>query len=200
MSKRILGIVGSYHKGGVIDTLVTEALTGAQELGALTEKVYLTDKRIEFCRNCRACTQAPGPEPGKCVHSDDMDGLLDLWKESDGLVIGAPVNFFNVTAVTRRFMERLVRFAYWPWGQWSPKMRVKPTNKRAVLITSAAMPGILGRIFTGAPRALRLIATTLGAKPVASLCVGLVAQEPHARPPERAIRQARKAGRKLVAG
>ncbi len=200
MAKRILGIVGSYRKNGVVDRLVTETLAGAEASGAATKKIYLTDAHIEFCRNCRQCTQEPGTEPGQCVLADDFKSILDEWRTCDGLVIGAPVNFFNVTAVTRRFMERLACFAYWPWGQNGPSMRSKNKDKKAVLITAAAMPSVMIRPFTGAPRALRLIAETMGAKPIKSIFVGLAAGKEHAAPPEKAMRKARAAGLQLAAG
>lgn len=38
MGKRIPGIVGSYRKNGVIDTLVTNVLSAAEEQGAETEE------------------------------------------------------------------------------------------------------------------------------------------------------------------
>ncbi len=195
---KILGIVGSYRKNGTIDALVSEVLSSADALGAITKKIYLTDAHIEFCTNCRQCTQEPGVEPGRCVHTDELMAILNEWKECDGLVLGAPVNFFNVTAVTRRFMERLICYAYWPWGQPGPKMRSTNKDKRAVLITSAAMPTVMGWIFTGAPRALRLIAKTMGAQPVTTLFVGQAAQQHHAAPPENALRKAQAAGRQLV--
>lgn len=200
MSRKILGIVGSYRKGGFIDTLVSEALAGAQAGGARTEKVYLIDKHIEFCSNCRSCTQEEGPAPGKCIHADDMPGLIQQCVESDGLVIGAPVNFFNVNAITRRFMERLVCLAYWPWGQGGPRLRIKAGRRRAVLITSTAMPGCMGRILTGARRALKITAETLGAEPAACIFVGLAAQQAKAVPPPRAMAKARNAGRTLAEG
>lgn len=199
MAKRILGIIGSYRKNEVIDSLVTETLSSAEAAGAATKKIYLSDAHIEFCKNCRQCTQEPGVEPGKCVHADGFQAILNEWKKCDGLVIGAPVNFFNVTAITRQFMERLVCFAYWPWGQGAPKMRSKKKDKRAVLITSTAMPACMGRLLTGAPRALRLIAETMGAKPVASLFLGMVSQKEHSTLPEQALRKARAAGRRLAA-
>jgi multimeric flavodoxin WrbA len=200
MAKRIFGIVGSYRRNGIIDTLVSETLASAQEHGAETEKIYLIDSHIEFCTNCRTCTQEAGTEPGTCIHNDDMADILARCLKSDGLVIGAPVNFFNVNAVTRKFMERLVCFAYWPWGQTSPKMRKKGGNKKAVLITSTAMPAFAGRFFTGALRALRLTAQTLGAKPVASIFAGMIAQQEKAKPSYKALRKAREAGRKLAIG
>lgn len=198
MGKKILGIVGSYRRNGTIDTLVTEALSSARAAGAETEKIYLLDKHIEFCTNCRTCTQKPGQERGECIHRDDMAGILDKYDGSDGVVIGAPVNCFNLNALTRRFMERLVCLAYWPWGQPGYKLRKKPGGKKAVLITSSAMPALMGRFFTGAPRALRVIAETLGAKPAATLFAGLSAQMQEAAVSAKMIRRAQEAGRKLA--
>ena len=197
---KILGIVGSYRKGGVIDSLVTEALAGAQERGVETEKIYLVDERIEFCTNCRTCTQEAGTAPGKCRHDDDMQMILERYGKADGLVIGAPVNFFNVNAITRRFLERLVCFSYWPWGQVGPRMRSKTQGKKAVVITSSAMPAAFGRLFTGALGALRLVAKTMGARPVASIFVGMVARNEKPAISGRSLKQARIAGRKLVTG
>ncbi len=198
MGKKILGIVGSYRKNGTIDSLVTEVLSSAAQRGMETEKIYLIDEYIEFCTNCRTCTQKPGSERGECVHHDDMAGILDRYDASDGIVIGAPVNCFNLNAVTRRFMERLVCLTYWPWGKGGYVLRKKSRGKKAVLITSSAMPALMGRFFTGAPRALRVIAETMGAKPVALLFAGLSAQNQKAVISSKMFEQARKAGRKLA--
>jgi multimeric flavodoxin WrbA len=198
MSKRILGIVGSYRKGGVIDTFVTEVLASAKEQGAETAKIYLTDQHIEFCTNCRTCTQEAGTERGKCVQQDDMADILAQCRNSDAIVLGAPVNFFNVNAVTRKFMERLVCFAYWPWDAMGPQVRDTTQHGSAVLITSTAMPALLAGIFTGALRALKITAKTMGAKPVASITVGMIARAEHPSVPGKALRKARAAGRKLA--
>lgn len=198
MAKKIVGIVGSYRKDGIIDLLVDEVLAGAETGGAETEKVYLADEQIEFCRNCRKCTQQPGDQPGECVIDDGFAALLAKCREADGLVLGAPVNFFNINALTRRFMERLVCFAYWPWGTNVPKTRKTATGPRAVVVTSSAMPAFLGRIFTGAPRALKITAKTMGAKVVASLFIGMIAQHEQPTLPAKAAKKARRAGEKLV--
>jgi multimeric flavodoxin WrbA len=197
MSK-ILGIVGSYRKGGVVDTLVSETLAAAEAAGATTSKIYLLDKKIEFCTNCRSCTQAPGEERGRCIHKDDMEDILKEYDSADGLVIGAPVNFSNVNALTQRFAERLTVFAYWPWGAHAPKMRIKNTSKKAVLITTTAMPAVMGRIFTGALRTLKLVANALGAKPVATIFLGLVAQREKNAVSQRGLRKARVVGQKFA--
>jgi hypothetical protein len=49
-----------------------------------------------------------------------------------------------------------------------------------------------------APRALRVIAETMGAKPVAALFAGLSAQKQKATIPIKMIEHAREAGRKLA--
>jgi len=87
----------------------------SRKYGAETEKVYLVDKHIEFCRNCRMCTQEKDVgRRGKCVHDDDMAEILGKVDAADGLVLAAPTNFSNVNALTRRFMERLIVYGYWP--------------------------------------------------------------------------------------
>ena len=74
---KITAIVGSYRKGGVIDRAVEELLTAAREAGAETKKIYLIDEPIEFCTNCRVCTQQAGVERGECVTDDRMGAILD---------------------------------------------------------------------------------------------------------------------------
>jgi hypothetical protein len=199
MSRMILGIVGSYRKGGTIDQAVSTVLAAAAAGGAATEKIYLLDSRIEFCTNCRRCTQQPGPAPGRCFLEDDMAGLIVRIEGADALVLGAPVNFGNVNALTQRFLERLVGFSHWPWGQPAPKMRKKgQPPKPAVLVTASAMPASLGRLLTGSLRGLKLGAAAVGAKLVATLFVGLAARREHQELPERILRKARGAGQKLV--
>ena len=201
MGRKVVAIVGSYRKGGITDTLVDAVLASAGESGAETEKITLIERDIEFCRNCRACTQEPGSERGRCVLDDDMDEILAQCDEADALVLASPVNFFNVTAVTRRFMERLVCYAYWPWDKSAaPKMRRKEKTKEAALITGTAMPAFLGRLFTGAVRALAITAETLGAKPIATIFSGHGATEEKQAPSAKAMRKAREAGRRLAAG
>lgn len=179
MSKRVVAIVGSYRKGGTTDTAVEAILEGARNKGAETRTFYLRDEHIEFCTNCRQCMQEPGPERGRCVQKDDLGPMLEEIEAADAIVLGSPVNCYNVTAIFRRMMERLVGAAYWPWGQNAPSARTKKMERKAVLVASSAMPGFLIPLATGAARALRLTAGMLGAKPVGNLWIGLVAGEPH---------------------
>lgn len=198
MGRKIVAIVGSYRKGGTIDTAVQAILEGAREKGAQTSTIYLTDQHIEFCHNCRRCTQAPGLQRGQCVQEDDLQGILDEIEKADAIVLGSPVNDWNVTAIFRRFMERLLGATYWPWGKGAPRARDTHFARRAVLVASSAMPGFWIPLVTGAARALRVTARMLGAKTVAKLWIGLAAQQPHEPLSAKTLEHARRIGARLA--
>ncbi len=201
MGKSIVAIVGTYRKDRVIDTATSEALRGAEASGAQTKKIYLIDKHIEFCTNCRTCTQeADVGRRGKCVLQDDMEEILQTIDGADGLILASPTNFFNVTAVTRRFLERLIGYAYWPWGaKTGPKMRVKKPDKKAVTITATACPAFIAKIaIPGGKKALKLAARTVGAKVQTSLFYGMVAPTPDATLGEKEREKAHRAGQRLA--
>jgi multimeric flavodoxin WrbA len=198
MSTRVVAIVGSYRKGGMTDAAVEAILEGAREKGAETHTIYLTDLHLEFCKNCRECAQKPGPERGKCAQQDDLEPILTQIEAADALVLGSPVNYGNVTAVFRTFMERLLGFAYWPWGGHAPAARNKLATRKAALVASSAMPGFLIPLATGTEYALRTTAKMLGARPVGSLWIGLAAQEPHPLLSARYRKRARHIGWRLA--
>src|ERR1039457_3391334 len=112
MAGKVVAIVGSYRRGGTVANPVQGILAGAREAGAETHIIYLTEQHIEFCTNCRRCTQAPGAQRGQCVQQDDLQGILDEVDAADAIVLGSPVNYWNLTAIFRRFMERLLGAAY----------------------------------------------------------------------------------------
>lgn len=196
--KRIVAVVGSYRKNGITDQAIDAVLAGAREKGAETSKIYLVDHPIEFCTNCRQCTQKPGRARGQCVQNDGLEQILSTIEGADAVVLGSPVNYYNVTAIFRRFLERQVGQAYWPWQQWAPKARDSRADKKAVLIASSAAPGILIPIATGATRALRAAAQMLRAKPIGHMWIGLAGSQPHLELSPRNRERARRLGWKLV--
>ena len=196
---RVVAIVGSCRRGGITDTAVDAVLEGARQAGADTKKIFLLDQHIEFCRNCRKCAQPDGVERGRCELKDDLNQILDEVEQADGLVLAAPVNFFNVTAVFRQFLERLLGYSYWPWGsRYGPVLRRKQATKKAVLVTSAGMPASWIPWMTGAPRALKIAARVLGARTVGRIWIGQVPAEEHPRLQLRYRRRAVELGTKLA--
>ena len=194
----IIAIVGSYRKGGIVDRAVDEILDAARDAGADTEKILLTDKQIEFCTNCRACMQQDGAERGACAIVDDMNEILDRIEASDAIVLASPMNFGTVTAIMKRFIERLACYAHWPWGQPAPKMRNRVKGKRAVLVASSAAPAVIARLLSKIVGSLKQAADVLGAKTIGVLFIGLAAQQPHQELGERTKEKAHKLGKKLA--
>lgn len=195
---RIIGIVGSYRQHGTIDTAVTAILAAAQAAGAETHKIYLQDQHIEFCTNCRACLQQPGAKRGDCVLQDDMAAILAQLDEADAFVLGAPVNFGNVNALTQQFIERCVCYGYWPRGQQGPTLRQPQGTKKAVLVSSSAAPGFIARWLTSVFKTLKQLAKMLSAKPVGTLWIGMIDPQ-DATLSQRVRRQAEKLGQQLAA-
>ena len=116
--------------------------------------------------------------PGGCVHRDGMQALIEKIEKADGYILAAPTNFGSVTAIFKRFMERLAVYAYWPWEMNGPRLRKAPaTGKKAILISSSAAPGIIGRCFFGSEKQLKMTAKTIGAKSVGTLFIGMIARE-----------------------
>lgn len=197
---RVTAILGTYRKGGVIDTAVDEILASAKQAGAEIAKVYLIDKHVEFCTNCRVCTQQPGEGRGLCRIADEMGDILDQIERSHGIVLASPMNFWTVTAVMKRFIERLICYAYWPWRAHSPKMRDKRKTKRAVVVASSAAPSLVARLLTRMIGLLKTTAGVLGARTVGVLAIGLAAGESQQDIGDRARKNARQLGKRLVSG
>lgn len=196
---KILAINGSYRDDGITDQAVDTAVRALQASGAEVEMVLLREYPIEFCLNCRECTQQPGDAPGKCVHDDGMQALIDKIEQADGYILAAPTNFGSVTAIWKRFMERLVVYAYWPWGKSTPEFRkANVPRKKALLISSCAAPGIWGRWLYGTHKQLKITAQTIGADTVGTLFTGLIAKETHPGLPERVQEKAKALAAKLV--
>lgn len=196
--RHITALIGSYRKGGIIDQAVDEILAAAAAEGAETRKIFLLDRRIEFCANCRNCTQEAGIDRGPCAIADEMGPLLDALERSDAFVLASPVNFGTVTALMKRFIERLACFAFWPWGAMGPQVRNPLKQKRAVLVVSSAAPAFLTRLTTRAAGLLKQAAGVLGARTVGVLFIGLAARRPFQEIGERTRRKARRLGKQLA--
>jgi hypothetical protein len=93
-------------------------------------------------------------------------------------------------------MERLVVNAFWPWNMNGPQFRkAQVTKKKALVVSSTAAPGILGRWLFGTNKQLKMTAKTIGAEVVGTLFTGLIAKEQHPKLPDRV-----KAKIKILAG
>lgn len=99
---KVVGIVGSPRAGGNTEFMVTRTLSKIEELGIDTELISLHDKNIGYCVGCDSCKSS-----GKCVIEDDMQYLTKKVHDADGIVMGSPVYFGDMTGLAKSFIDRL---------------------------------------------------------------------------------------------
>ena len=132
------------------------------------------------------------------MQNDRLQALIEKIEAADGYILASPTNFYSVTAVFKRFMERLIVYTYWPWGAPAPTLRKKQAPKKAILIASSAAPGVMGRLFCATLKQLKMTAKTIGARPVGSTFIGLIANQEHAPLPDRARKRVQQRAERLV--
>lgn len=200
MNRKAVAIEGSYRRNGITEQVVDAILASLQKRGFETEKIVLTEKRIEFCKNCRACTQDPSEKRrGVCVIQDDMEEILTKLDAAEAIVLAAPVNFSASTAIMKRFVERLICYAYWPWDKMIPVNRTKDSGQRAVLVTSSGAPAIINRLIMPGPmKTLKVAAGIMAARVVDTLYLGSVGKVKDQRLSEGQLKQAESAAEKLA--
>ncbi len=100
---KVLGINGS-PRGERSTTLrlISAVLDGAKEKGAEVDIVNLIDLDIKFRNACSACFQE-----GRCAEDDDFPELYTKIMAADGLVLGSPVYFDQVTGQMKLFIDRM---------------------------------------------------------------------------------------------
>lgn len=99
---KVVGLVGSPREDGSTDALVREVLEGAEEAGAETRLYNLAQMDISGCRACMGCKEGEG-----CEVDDDMQDLYEELHGCGGVVIGTPIYFYNMSAQTKAFTDRL---------------------------------------------------------------------------------------------
>ena len=103
MSKSVILINGSPRKNG--NTMEALRIVGSQlELhGICTEYIQLGGMRLSGCQACGACKILKN---GHCSIDDGLNEILDKVWNADGLVLGSPTYFSNVTTEVKAFIDR----------------------------------------------------------------------------------------------
>jgi multimeric flavodoxin WrbA len=102
MKKNVLIISASPRKGGNSDLLCDRFLEGAKKSGHHAEKIFLRDKKINFCFACDACKK----NGGTCAQKDDAAGVLEKMIAADVLVLATPVYFYTMNAQMKALIDR----------------------------------------------------------------------------------------------
>jgi multimeric flavodoxin WrbA len=157
----VLGMSGSPRRGGNSETLLDEALAGAREAGAQTEKVILSACKFSPCISCGACYKT-----GVCIQKDEMQDLYEKITASDVLIFASPIYFYSVSAWAKSVIDRCQAL-------WARKYVLKDPSfmneKKGYFIGVGASKG--DRLFEGAKLVIKYFFDAAGYKPVGELLV-----------------------------
>ena len=107
MGKKIVAVNAGPRMGWNTDTLLAEAIKGAESCGAevIRFDLYRLDK-YTGCVSCFGCKKEK--YKGRCIRRDGLTPVLDTIRHADALIIASPNYLSNLTAQFRALYERLV--------------------------------------------------------------------------------------------
>lgn len=73
---------------------------GLASHGISSEIIFPIDMDIKHCTGCGDCSD------GSCVMTDDMRIILDLFQETDFLVLASPIHFSGPSSVIKTVIDR----------------------------------------------------------------------------------------------
>lgn len=104
---KIVAVNAGPRKGWNTDTLITEAIKGAEAAGAEVQRFDLFRlEKYTGCISCFGCKREKNK--GRCICRDGLTPVLDAIREADGLIIGSPNYLSGPTASFRALYERLI--------------------------------------------------------------------------------------------
>ena len=120
--KKILGLVISNRKLGNSELLVKEIMRSIPH-DCQYELIRLTDMRIDPCLACYKCLELDNG----CIKKDDFNFVMDRIKQTDALIIGAPVYLLGLQGYYKMLCDRLVScYKYHPFTSGKPCIVVVP--------------------------------------------------------------------------
>ena len=129
--KKIMIIDGGPRKTFNTASMLQKFAEGALSAGNGVEvkTVRLYDLDYKGCMSCMAC-KIKGKASNVCRFKDALTPVLEEIAQADGLVLGSPVYFGEVTGQMRTFLERLA----FPWLSYNDYSLTAPKRMPVVLV------------------------------------------------------------------
>lgn len=100
---KVVAINGSPRKNGNTFLLINEVFKILREQGIETEILQLGNKPIHGCTACMKCKEI---QDGKChIKNDQLNLCIEKMVEADGIIIGSPVYFADVTTEIKALID-----------------------------------------------------------------------------------------------
>ncbi|HEX3001702.1 MAG TPA: flavodoxin family protein [Methanoregula sp.] len=101
---KVLAINGSPRKDGNTAILIRTILGEIEKEGIHTETIQIGGKMIHGCMACMKCFEN---RDGKCIIDDDIvNTCIRKMREADGIILGSPVYFLDVTSEMKALIDR----------------------------------------------------------------------------------------------
>ena len=129
--KKIIIIDGGPRNNMNTAKLLQKFAEGAKSVGSDMEvkTIRLYDLDYKGCMSCMAC-KLKGKASNICRFKDALTPVLEDIAHADGLVLGSPIYFGEVTGQMRAFLERLS----FPWLSYNDYSLTAPKCMPVVLI------------------------------------------------------------------
>lgn len=128
--QKIVIIDGGPRKTFNTAAMLQKVAEGAASVdGVEVETVRLYDMDYKGCMSCMAC-KVKGRASQVCKFRDALTPVLDSIAGADGLVLGSPNYFGEVTAQMRAFLERLA----FPWLSYNDYSITAPKRMPVLLV------------------------------------------------------------------
>ncbi|HPC55976.1 MAG TPA: flavodoxin family protein [Methanolinea sp.] len=101
---RVVAFNGSPRKGGNTERLLNRVLSILDGEGIQTELVHIGGEKVHGCTACGKCF---ANQDGRCVFDDDIiNECIGKMAAADGIVIGSPTYFADVSPETKALIDR----------------------------------------------------------------------------------------------
>ncbi|WP_094228609.1 flavodoxin family protein [Methanolobus psychrotolerans] len=101
---KVVAINGSPRKEGNTAALLKELTSKLEAEGIETELVHIGGKKVHGCTACMKCFEMKN---GLCVFDDDgINECIVKMREADGIVIGSPTYFADVSTEVKALIDR----------------------------------------------------------------------------------------------
>jgi multimeric flavodoxin WrbA len=101
---KVVAFNGSPRSDGNTAILLNHVLEPLQAQGITTEVVQLGGSDIHGCRGCYGCRKT---QNARCIHDDDAaNQAIAKMIEADGIILGSPTYFADVTPEVKALIDR----------------------------------------------------------------------------------------------
>ena len=129
--KKIIIIDGgprkNFNTASMLQKFAEGATSVSDKIEVKTVRLYGLD--YKGCMSCMAC-KVKGKASNVCKFKDALTPVLEEIAEADGLVLGSPIYFGDVTGQMRTFLERLA----FPWLSYNDYSLTAPKRMPVVLM------------------------------------------------------------------